>query len=684
MDPSAGLQALSGVGVVLGAVLAAGFLLLQAWIVAAIARRVLGVPVGWPRSILVGLAMSTVLSWAVQYLWVAADIGDATGLNASPVVAVMFGLLALLWIFALGVAVLMVLEIAVPTGTVPSPLALFTGWKTRRQRTGRYLQVMRIAVRHGLLAQVRGLDRRHRPAAEHATARELRAALEEAGVTFVKLGQMLSTRHDLLPAPFIRELSRLQTNAQPEPWPSTLAAIESSLGRPAGEAFAALEEEPLASASVAQVHRAVLHGGERVVVKVQRPSAVAQVTRDAGIILQLAGWLERSAPWARQLGVARLAEGFVDSLHEELDYLVEAENMRAVQRSLSGYEITVPDLHEQWCSRRLLVMDELRGTPVGNAAEALGALGPDARAGLGSGLLRATLHQIASDGVFHADLHPGNILLLDSGTLALLDFGSVGRLDPLSQQALGLLLLAIDKNDNQLATDALLDLLDRPADFDARGFERSLGQLMVRYRNGFAGRGGSELFTSLFALVIQHGFTVPQQIAAAFRALAALEGTLALIDPALDVVQAAREEGRRIAGAAIGPGGWKEALETRALHLLPALSTLPRRVSKITEDLEEGRLSVNVRVLAHAADRGFLNRLVQQVVVAILAGAATLGAIVLIATETGPFLTDNIRTHAFFGYLLLFMGFILALRAVVLVFQRDRYDASDPDRRAGG
>src|SRR6185312_14564674 len=433
MDPNAGITALGGLGWTLTVILGAVFLALQAWIVAGVSRRVLGVPVGWPRSIAVGLLMSAGLGFVVRYLFRAAYVSDQTQLQVSPPVALMFAALALIWVFALGVALLMVLEITFPTGTLPSPVRLFTGWRTRRANSARYFQVMRIAVRHGLLAQARGLNRRHDKAREDQTARALREALNEAGVTFVKLGQMLSARRDLLSEPYVRELSRLQTQANPEPWPVIEAALAESLGRSPQEAFASIEHEPLASASVAQVHRAALHDGTRVVLKVQRPSALKQVERDRAIVVQIAGWLERSAPWARRLGVSTLARGFSDSLAEELDYRTEAENMQAIAASLAGFEVTVPQVHAAFSGRRLLVMDELDGQPVGSAGPALSQWGPDRRRVLAGELLGATLHQISGNGVFHADLHPGNIFITREGGLALLDFGAVGRLDPSSQ-----------------------------------------------------------------------------------------------------------------------------------------------------------------------------------------------------------------------------------------------------------
>jgi ubiquinone biosynthesis protein len=285
-------------------------------------------------------------------------------------------------------------------------------------------------------------------------------------------------------------------------------------------------------------------------------------------------------------------------------------------------------------------------------------------------LLSATLTQIVDSGVFHADLHPGNIFLRDDGGIGLLDFGSVGRLDPSTRHSLGTLLYAVEKDDSVSATDALIELLDRPEELNERALERGVGQLLTRYRTGFGGLGSRSMFTVLLNLLVQHGFAVPPQIAAAFRALAALEGTLGQVCPGFDVVAAARAEGKRMMAHQFRPGNLKDQFESRALQLLPLLERMPRRLNKLTEDLEQGRFSMNIRMLADNRDRHFLDTLVQQVVVALLASAATLGAIILIASDTGPMLTDNVRMHAFFGYTLLFAGFVLSLRAVALVFRR--------------
>jgi ubiquinone biosynthesis protein len=647
---------------------------LEAALVAVVARRVLGVPVGWLRSVAVGLIMIVSLGAMINFVLDTAGLGSSSAFTVAPVKVVLFVVLAAAWVFALGVAALVGLEAVVPTGTLAHTLGYVTGWGARRRRAKRYTQIIVIAVKHGLGGYLRGragADSYHGVA---KTARSLKDALNEAGVTFIKLGQMVSTRQDLVPEAFISELSTLQTQATPEPWAQIEPAIACALGRPLDTVFSSIDPHPLASASVAQVHRARLHGGQDVVVKVQRPGARKQVTSDLEILLRLARWLNRSTPWGRSLGVFRLAQGFAASLAEELDYTVERDNMRAV--AVGGADgqdtaIAIPHAYENYSSSTVLVMDKLPGIPIGDAKDLLATFSDGCRKAIAERLLNEVFRQIMVTGVFHADLHPGNIFITDDGSLGMLDFGSVGRLDDSARTALATLLLAIDRNDAIAATDALIELLDRPDELAERELERAIGQLVLRYRTGFGSSGSAGMFASLFKLVSVHRFAIPPQIAAAFRALGALEGTLRLISNDIDIVATARAQGRAIMGQALKPGNLRHSLERQLLSLLPVVQRLPRRINKITEDLEQGRLSINIRPLADPRDRRFITALVQQVVVAILAAAATLGATILLTSDMGPWLTSSVRLYAFVGYALLFGGFVLALRALVSVFKNN-------------
>ena len=666
------MEALDIGGFVLLSTASLVFLVLQSWLAATVVRRVVGVPTGWPRTIFVGLVMSAGMAVTVQYLYRAGTGDNHGGLEVAPGVAALFTALAIGWIFALGVGALVMVEAAFPTGSLPSPQSLFFGWKSRRRRARRYAQVLSIATRHGLGSQLRGFGG-DSPGRAVKTARALRESLAEAGVTFVKLGQMLSTRRDILPAVFVRELETLQTQVTPEPWSVIEPAIADRLGRPIGEVFASIDPHPLAAASVAQVHEATLLDGTEVIVKVQRPKALNQVSQDLDIILRLAAWLNKTTVWGKNLGVNALARGFADSLEEELDYRIELDNMTSIEHSLrrSGrFDVTVPHGYPELSGERLLVMDKLPGQPVAQAGALLEELSSAERARLATTLLGATLQQIIGEGTFHADLHSGNIFITPEGSLGLLDFGAVGRLDPGTQTSLGLMLYSIDQNDSAGATDALIELLGRPDGLDDREVERAVGALLLRYGGGGRSAQGQKLFDDLFTLVLAHRFSVPAPISAAFRAMASVEGALLTIDPSFDVVTVARQEGNRLVRSKLKGTNITEELQRRALQLLPMIDRMPRRINKITEDLEHGRFSMNMRVLENPSDRRFLTSLFQQLIVAVLAGAAVVGAIMLITSSEGPMLTTDIRLYSFFGFFLLFGGFVLSMRSLMLVFRR--------------
>lgn len=667
------MEALDVGGYALVSLAALVFLFLQSWFAATVVRRVVGVPTGWPRTLAVGLVMSAVVAVTVQYLYRAGTGQNVDGLDVSPGVAVLFMVLALGWIFALGVGALVMLEAAFPTGSLPSPQSLFFGWRSRRRRARRYAQVVSIAVRHGLGSQLRGFGG-DSPGREVKTARALKQSLAEAGVTFVKLGQMLSTRRDILPPVFVRELETLQTQVTPEPWSVIEPAIAARLGRPIGEVFARIDSTPLAAASVAQVHEATLLDGTEVIVKVQRPKALNQVAQDLDIILRLAGWLNKTTTWGRDLGVQSLAAGFANTLEEELDYRIELDNMAGIEASLtrSGkFDVTVPHGYPGLSGERLLVMDRLPGQPVSRAGALLTGLSDAERSRLATTLLGATLEQIIGDGIFHADLHAGNIFITPERKLGLLDFGAVGRLDPATQTSLGLMLYSIDQNDSAGATDALIELLGRPDGLDDREVERAVGELLLRYGGGTRATQGQKLFDDLFNLVLAHRFSVPAPISAAFRAMASVEGALLTIDPNFDVVAVSRKEGNRLVRSKLKGTKITDELQRRALQLMPMIDRMPRRINKITEDLEQGRFSMNMRVLENPSDRSFLTSLFQQLIVAVLAGAAVVGAIMLITSDEGPLLTKDIHLYSFFGFVLLFGGFVLSMRSLMLVFRRD-------------
>jgi ubiquinone biosynthesis protein len=585
---------------------------------ALLARRLLGMRFGLVRLLLAGL-----LGFAVAGPIARAVLG-AVPTSGDAVTPVWFLVLTSASALVVAMMFLVIAEALVPSGSLPGPLEWRRELRGRVVRTRRYSQISRIAIRHGLSPYLRGRRRAEldAPAGRARLARSLRLALDEGGVTFVKLGQVLSTRPDLLSPEFTEELGHLQDQATPAPWSQVEQVLGSELGGPVEEVFDRFDRAPLAAASVAQVHAARLRSGAEVAVKVQRPGIRSVVERDLDIVARLARTLERRTRWARSIGAGDLASAFADAVRDELDFRVEAGNMAAVAAASPGDgAVRVPVPHAPLCTQRVLVMQRLQGTPLG-AADAVIAEQALDREALACALLEYMLRQIMIDGVFHADPHPGNVMVLTDGRLGLLDFGSVGRLDASLRSALQRLLLALDRGDPLGASDALLEVTLRPDEIDQERLERALGQFMARYL-GPGTTTGVRMFTDLFRIVSEYGLSVPPEVAAVFRALATLEGTLGRLAPGFNLVTQARAFAGRYAAGELEVAASRQTVGEELATLLPMLRRLPRRVERIASAAEHGRLSVHVRLLADERDRRHVTGMLHQVLLTILAATAS-------------------------------------------------------------
>src|SRR6266702_4302995 len=612
------------------------------------------------RTIVAGLAGQALTSTIFTAMASGWHLG---GHQRSLAYGAVLGFAALSWAcgLLLAMAILVTWQAFIPAGTIPPPAAWPRRLRSRAARSRRYWQIVRIFAGCGVGPM---LARGPRSA---SLARSLSEALDRSGVVFVKFGQALSTRRDLLPPEFTAELGRLQDRVSPLPWAQIERVLDEDLGGTG--MFAEIDTDPLASASIAQVHAATLRTGERVVVKVLRPGVTSLAQRDLDIIARLARRTEARAAWARAIGVVTLSEGFAAALREELDFRVEARNLAAVGaaagRGDPGSPVVIPRAHHDLSTRRVLVMQRLDGVAVSQADAALAA---GDRQRLARDLLDCLLRQIVVDGVFHADPHPGNILLLADGRLGLIDFGSVGRLDSGLRAALQRLLLALDRRDPVALTDALLEVTARPDALDEQALERSLGALLVRHLA--AGRPpDATMFAELFRIVTRHELAVPPEFAATFRALSTLEGGLTQLAPGFDIVAEAERFGQTQLHERLGPASLKEAAADEIVALLPMLRRLPRRMDRIAAAVEGGRLSVNVRVLADERDRKTINGWIQLGVLTVLAASAGVMAVALLALKGGPAMTATVGLYQFLGYCLLVICALLALRVLAAVFR---------------
>lgn len=654
--------------VVIGSVAAVIGTVVFALVFAVVVRRVLGVPVSLVRATLLAFVAALIVSPTFTVLVPPPTDVEAMTTEVWPYLA-----LGVMVAVIVAMLLLVVAEMLVPDGSLPGPVELWRGWRSRLARTRRYAQIVRILAAHGLSRFLRGRNPvgAQTAAERRDLARALRRALEDGGVTFVKLGQQLSTRRDLLPSEFVEELASLQDSAQPVPWVQVRAVIEQEWGRPPEAELTWIDERPLGSASVAQVHAATLRDGAAVVVKVQRPGIAAEVDRDLDIVSRLANTLSGRTAWAQRLGLRALASGFASALREELDFGIELGNTTLVASQLAG----VPGLraartYPALSTARVLVMQRLPGVPLGDADALLAGLGPQRRREIADTLLQLVMDQVLRTGVFHVDLHPGNLLVDDDGTLSVLDLGSVGRLGEASRDGLARLFAAIGTGASQAAADALLDLVDRPEDIDERALEQAVGAIVLRFEAGGAGAGAAA-FTALFRLVSEHGLGIPPAIAAVFRAVVTLEGTLLTTDPTYDLVAGVRTIGREQMSSALSPAHARQSLERELAQLLPVLRRLPRRVDRLADAAEHGRLSFGVRLLADRRDREFVTRLWHQGVQTVLAATAGVMAVLLFTVGPGPGSTGGVGIFWVLGAALLCVAVILALRVLMSVLRRD-------------
>lgn len=639
-------------------------------LIAAVVRRLLGVAVGWPRTLLLSAMATTAASPPLERIFEWIGLGSVRAAAAEPVAATLVGLLFGAWLLAVQVSVLAVAEAVVPTGSVPGPVGVIRELPGALRRARRYLGILGIAARHGLLRYLGRSPRAEAGATgtRRDTATSVREALIDGGVTFIKLGQMLATRPDVLPPRYIEELSHLHSQVPPEAWGVVARTITEELGAAPEEAFASIDPEPLAAASVGQVHTATLPTGEPVVVKVQRSTASHDVRGDLDIITRLAAMTERRTGWARRMGTTELAAGFRRSLDEELDFRVELHNLATLRRTET---VIIPRARPEFSTRRVLTMQHLDGVPLSRAREEIAALPATRRHELASALLDLVLQQIFVDGIFHADLHGGNILLLADGRLALLDLGAVGRMDRGGRSALTALVLAVNRQDGAAAAKRLTRLMEAPAELDTRMLERRLADLVMRV--------GSlpleETLGELFDIAMDHGLRVSPAVAAAFRSIGALEGTLHLLSPDVDVLALARERAGVVADATLDPDGLLEEVKQQAVATIPLVQRVPEQLATILQRLDRPHHGLRLALVPDVEGERFLAGLVQQIVQAILAAICAASGTALVLSEIGPLLAPQLRLVTYAGLVVLLFAYVLGSRLVVTAF-RGRYETA--------
>ncbi|MGZ4450455.1 MAG: ABC1 kinase family protein [Nocardioidaceae bacterium] len=515
----------------------------------------------------------------------------------------------------------------------------------------RYAALARLLVRHGrsdLLAGA-GLDEfaldEAMPEGDVDRAEQLARDLEELGPTYVKLGQLLSTRFDLLPVAYTTALERLQDGAEPFPFETVQEIVETELGGSLRHLFSEFDPTPLAVASLGQVHRATTTSGRDVVVKVQRPDARETAREDMEVLTRLAGLADRHTGAGRRFGFGDLLAQFRRSLAGELDYRREARNLARFRELCEPYDLlVVPEPVPDYSTSRVLTMERLEGRKVTDVGP-LGMLDVDARPMVDQ-LFRCYLTLMLQHGVLHADPHPGNVLLTDDGRLGLLDLGMVATVPPRLQDRLVRLLLAIADGDGEEAAAVLAGMGRQLEDYDEIAFRDQVAHLVAE-----AAMAGSEVQAGTVLMEMSRrsgelGLRPPAEMSMVGKALLNLDRVTLHLDPDFEPAEAIRDNVGDLltSGLKVSPAG----LMAAAIEAKEFTALLPKRANRILDALAEGQLTVQVQ----AMDEERLHRVLQRV-----ANRVTLG-IIIAATVLGAALMMRVPTdHRILGYPALAMGF---------------------------
>jgi ubiquinone biosynthesis protein len=541
------------------------------------------------------------------------------------------------------------------------------GLSLHPERLKRYKDVARLLFKYGRSDLVRraGLDdalagETLAPQAD-VNPEELATDLERLGPAFIKLGQLLSTRADLLPPPYLDALGRLQDRIESFSFADVERVIHEDLGVRISKAFAEFEAKPMAAASLGQVHRAALRDGRRVAVKVQRPDIREGLATDLATMEDIASFLDQHTTAGQQFEFVQMVAEFHRTLAQELDYQREAHNLVRIAANLASFRrIVVPAPIEDFTSSRVLTMELIQGQKI-TSITPLMRQDFDAIA-LARELFRAYLHQIIVDGFFHADPHPGNVLLTDDGRIALIDLGMVSRLSPSRQDQLLKLLLAVSETNDDRAAALALQIGDARPDVDQRGLRRDIQELV----SGYADMSLNQLQVGRVMMEIsraagRHGIRLPSELTLFGKTLLNLDEVGRTLAPDFDVNAALKEEGpalmqRRMQHGMSAANVFSAALETKEF-----LEQLPGRVNKFLDAATNNQLKVNIEMIDEGSIINGLQKVANRITLGLLLASLIVGAAMLMRVDTA------FRLFGYPGFALVFF-LVAAAGAAWLAF----------------
>lgn len=494
-------------------------------------------------------------------------------------------------------------------------------------------------------------------AAKHsgdALPTELANDLEAMGPTYVKLGQVLSSRPDILPPAYINALSRLHDAVKPFSFAEIEETVTDELGVRISKAFLHFEQTPLAAASLGQVHAATLRDGRRVVVKIQRPGVEKQIAEDMEVFGQIAEWLDKHTEFGRRYRVQSVIEEFRLVLKQELNYELEANNLRMMGKNLTEFErIFVPQPIASYSTRRVLTMEYVEGRKITSLGP-LTALDMPGDA-LAEELFKAYLKQVLVDGFFHADPHPGNVFITADHRIALLDLGMVGTTTPTMQENLLKILIAVSEGKSEDAATVLINMSEVSGGFDEAAMRKQVGHLVMQQRDQQLGQlNVGKTLLDVSQTAAREGLYVPSELTLLGKTLLQLDQIGKILNPNFDPNDAIQRNASEIMSQRMRKQATQGSLLSSILEMRDFVTGLPMRLNKVMDVVGNSELEIKVR----AVDAGLVMQGFQKIANRITAG------LILAALIVGASLLMQVNTRfQLFGYPGLAMLFFLAATA---------------------
>ncbi|MDN4492947.1 ABC1 kinase family protein [Ureibacillus aquaedulcis] len=474
----------------------------------------------------------------------------------------------------------------------------------------RLRNVVKIAVTNGITRTVKYARNRD---SDRELAIALRETLEQCGGIFIKFGQVLSTRKELFSPIFIEELEKLQQNVTPLSEKQINDTLKQNLPGDVDVVFSSFDPQPIAAASIGQVHKAVLRKtNEQVVVKLLRPDVKDIMREDLSILMEFANWITSKSQWAENLGFLDLAEGFTSSLREEIDFKIEARNMTQISNVMKRSElgVTIPKVYEEYSNENILVMEFAQGVSVA----ALPSETVNSRHTIAERLLFSYLEQALASGIFHADPHPGNIYYdVTTKELTILDFGAVCRLSASQQEGLKLFFIGIQQSDSGILYDGISLLVKKRNDVNRVELEQAISQILLKI--SYVERIRSdEIVYSIFSVIRDFGLQLYSSVSIALRVIVTLDGTLRIIDRNFNIFQEAKIYSSNFLKETLKkpfkePHATKERIEEELALLLPNLRKIPRRVDQLFKKVEDGKVILHHDIFSDKNNKNFITQL---------------------------------------------------------------------------